>query len=251
MLTFSMTYKEMYESLADDGQKINFFVQKQLPRTIKEFQRGSKFPNCKYYEYTIPSTHNHYIVYFYVERSYLVNKPVVGCFFYIFDGNKRYVIKGTASPYKHTDNSEMILLRQLHVFTYHFFQRYNERFLKKNNLTANEIVSIFFARNQNLVPIEVNDKINKKTDCYGGNNIAFKIRDGLCFAKYSMQGDFHNNGDNEKDKVDAERFVYTTFVSSSEMSSLQNEEVRRQNAEVWDMFKKDIPQEGITLSFED
>lgn len=251
MLTLSMTYKEMYESLAEDGQKINFFIQKQLPRTIKEFRREMRFPNCKYYEYTIPSTRNHYIVYFYVEMSNMVDNPVVGSFLYIFDGNKRYVIKGTASPYRHTENSELILLRQLHVFTYHFFQRYSERFLKKNNLTANEIVSIYLARNRVPVPIEVNDKINKKTAGFDGGNIAFKIRDGLCFARRDMQGDFNTDGDYEKDKVYAARFTYTTFLSSFEMKNLQNEEVKKQNAEVWEMVRRDIPKEGITLSFED
>lgn len=227
MLTLSMTYKEMYESLAEDGQKINFFIQKQLPRTIKEFRREMRFPNCKYYEYTIPSTRNHYIVYFYVEMSNMVDNPVVDSFLYIFDGSKRYVIKEAVSPYRHTENSELILLRQLHVFTYHFFQRYSERFLKKNNLTANEIVSIYLARNRVPVPIEVNDKINKKTAGFDGGNIAFKIRDGVCFARRDMQGDFNTDGDYEKDKVYAARFTYTTFLSSFEMKNLQNEEVKK------------------------
>ncbi len=250
MITLSMTYKEMYDNLAEDKQKVDIFVERQLPRAIKAFKTEKKFPNCKCYEYTIPATNNHYIIYFYVEISNRVNNPIVGSFFYIFDGTKRFVLRWGASPYKHTENSELILLRQLHVYTYHFFQRYNERFLRKENLSANEIVSIFLARNQIPTPIEVNEKINRNVSNHGGNNYAFKIRDGFCFAKINMQGEFDCDGIREKDKVHAVCFVYTTFLSSSEINNLQNDEIEKQNKEAWNMFREDIPLGGITLTLE-
>ena len=243
-----MTYKEMYDNLASDKRKVDFCKEKNLSRAIKAFSTERKFPNSKWYEYTIPATKNHYIIYYYVETSSMVNNPIVGSFFYIFDDTKRFVIKWGASPYKHTDKSELMLLRQLHVYTSHFLQRYNERFLKKGNLSVNEIASTFLARNQIPTPIEVTEEINKNANAYGEHNYAFKIRDGFCFAQNDLQGEFDGNGIRENDKIDAACFVYTTFLSASEMSEFQEDAIKKQKDEAWKRLFDDFSQGDISLT---
>ncbi len=243
-----MTYKEKYDNLAEDKKKVDICKEKYLPRAIKAFTTERRFPNCKCYEYTIPATNNHYIIYYYAETSSMANKPIVGSFFYIFDDTKRFVVKWGASPYKHTDTSQLMLLRQLHVYTSHFLQRYNERFLKKSNLTANEIASTFLARNRVPTPIGVTEEINKNTDAHGDNNYAFKIRDGFCFAKYGMQGDIDSNGIRENDNVEAACFIYTTFLPMTEMSNLQQSAINKQNAEIWERFREDFSQGEVSLT---
>lgn len=240
----------MYDNLAKDKKKVDIFVEKQLPKAIKGFKDMRRFPNCICYEYTIPATRNQYVIYFYAESSNQANAPTIGFFFYIYDNTQRFVVKWGASPYKHTECGEMMLLRQLHVYTYHFLQRYNERYLKKDSISANEIASIFLARNLIATPIEVNKEINRNTGCYGKGNAAFKIRDGFCFAQRNIQGDFDPNGNREKDKVHAACFVYTTFLSSSEMSNLQEEAINVQNNEAWKRFREDFSQRKLALTLE-
>ena len=248
MVLLSMTYKEMYDNLASDKQKVDIFKNKQLPRVVKAFKTEGKFPNCKCYEYTVPATKNQYIVFFYAENHSMADNPIIGDFFYIFDNSQRFIVKWGASPYKHTDNNELLLLRQLHVYTYHFFQRYNERFLKKDSFVSNETAATFLARNRISTPIEVTTEINKNANNYEENNHAFKIRDGFCFAKFNLQGNFDNNGIRENDKIDAACFVYTTFLSPSDMSNIQKEAVNKQSAEAWNRLHKDFTQGSITLT---
>lgn len=42
MVTFSMTYKEMYDNLAADKKKVDFFIEKQKPRAIKALKQEKK-----------------------------------------------------------------------------------------------------------------------------------------------------------------------------------------------------------------
>lgn len=248
MITLSMTYKEMYDNLASDKHKVDICKNKLLPKAIRAFKEDMKFPRIKCYEYTIPSTSNHYIIFFYAENRTMADNPIIGDFFYIFDNSQRFVVRWVASPYKHTETSEIVLLRQLQVFTYHFFQRYNERFLKKDSLSSNEIAATFLARNMIFTPIEVNEEINRNTATHGENNYAFKIRDGFCFTKSAMQGEFDEYRMRENDIVDAACFVYTTFLSSSEMSDLQKDAIKKQSTEAWKRLYDDFAQGNITLT---
>ena len=71
-------YKEMYDHLAADKQKVDIKKEYLLPKAIKAFRIASRFPAWELYEYKIPATNNQYIIYFYAESRTRADKPDVG-----------------------------------------------------------------------------------------------------------------------------------------------------------------------------
>lgn len=53
-----------------------------------------KFPAWEIYDYTIPSTNNKYVIYFYAESRARADKPEIGSFTIAYNGNHRFIIHG-------------------------------------------------------------------------------------------------------------------------------------------------------------
>lgn len=253
MLLPTMTYKEMYDHLVIDKQKVDIKKEYLLPKAIKALKKAKKFPACEYFDYKIPATNNQYIIFFYAENDKQVEKPEVDSFCIVFANNKRYIIRWIAGGYKHTPESKIILLRQIHAYTSHFFQRYNERFLKKNNLSSNEIICRFFGRNKDIMPIKINEGINRNIEKYGENGMqGFRVRDGFCFTQTAIEGKFDSNGNREKDEVDAMLILYKTYMPESIMELTQQTAIEKVYYNTWDNFFNDLQKESergsITLT---
>ena len=125
MLLPTMTYKEMYDNLSKDLKKVKIREDYFLPKAIKEFKKERRFPAWRWYEYTVPASQNKYIIFFYVESRAFIEKPEIGNYCVVFDNkNNRFVIKWGACGYNHTKDGPLMLLRQIQVYTSHFFDRY-------------------------------------------------------------------------------------------------------------------------------
>lgn len=255
MLLSTMTYKEMYDHLSKDLNKIQIKKDCLFSKAIKEFKKAKRFPIYKWYEYTIPATQNKYIVFFYSESRKLIDKPYVGHFAVVFDRNKRFVIQLVAGGYKHTEDSPLILIRQVHVYSSHFFERYNERILKNKSLSANDIACIFLSRNQERMPIKMNSNINKHIEGYGESaKFGYRVRDGFCFAREAVQGTVSEDGDRHKDKIDAMMVMYTTFMNESDMDKSQISAINKEHIRIWLQHIQDIHKQAkdgvVTLTLE-
>lgn len=64
MLIPSMTFYEMYEELIADRAKLEYKRQQLTPKAIKSLRKANSFPAWEWFEYTIPSRHNSYILFF-------------------------------------------------------------------------------------------------------------------------------------------------------------------------------------------
>lgn len=64
MLIPSMTFYEMYEELAADYAKLKYKRQQLTPKAIKSLRKANSYPAWEWFEYTIPSRHNSYILFF-------------------------------------------------------------------------------------------------------------------------------------------------------------------------------------------
>ena len=184
MILPSMTYKEMYDHLAADKQKVDIKKEYLLPKAIKALRKATRFPAWELYEYRIPATDNLYVIYFYAGNRHGAEKPEVDSFFIIFNGKQRLVIKWGAGGYKHTPESSIMGIRRIDAYTGHFLERYNERILKDASLTSNEIAVRYLTRNDIAMPIEQNENINRNHERYGKTGqYAFRVKDGICFAQ--------------------------------------------------------------------
>lgn len=230
MILTSMTWKEMYDGLATDVQKVQIRMEKSYPKAVKVFKKSRTFPTWYIDEYKIPATNNQYIIFYYAGNASEVEKPQYTSFCFVFSDNQRYVIRGMKMAFKHSSKCKTIMLPQIHAYTSHFFQRYNERFLHKDNLSTNEIAGLFFIRNPFLMPIMLNEDVNKNYKEHGKHNDrGMRVPDGFCFTQTAIEGCKSEDGIREHDKVDAMLILYTTFMNEFDMSDTQRAAINKEH----------------------
>ena len=256
MLLPTMTYKEMYDNLSKDLKKVKIREDYFLPKAIKEFKKEKRFPAWRWYEYTVPASQNKYIIFFYVESRAFIEKPEIGNYCVVFDNkNNKFVIKWGACGYNHTKDGPLMLLRQIQVYTSHFFDRYKERRLKDLSLNANDVVCRYLSRNKEVMPIEMNNEINRHLDQYGaGAKYGFRVRDGFCFALLDLQVMQSKDGDCEKDKPQAMYVVYKTFMNETDMADTQLSAIDKSHYDAWLRYIQTLQKEStdgeITLTLD-
>lgn len=241
MLTTRMSCKEMFDNLVADKEKIDLKEKYLLSKAIKELKKKNSFPAHVKYEYKIPATRNNYIIFFYAANRHSVENPKVNHFCELFDdNNKRFILKWGVSPYSHCENSKPTLLRQIHAYTSHFFQRYKERFLKDESLMANDVACRYFSRNGNdYFPIDITTDINNNIEKYGMvGKKGFVVTDGFCCTNSCLEGTLSEN--RADDKVDAMLVIFTTFISKNEMSEKQYESIKKGKTELISKFLNDF-----------
>lgn len=234
MITPFMSFKEAYDHLAEDLEKVKYRRNYYLPKAIKDFHMARKFPVWKCYRYTVPQSNNTYVVYFYAENYSCIENPKEGSFLDYHMDNERYVVKWGASGYRHTNNSEFKALRILHFYSSHFLQRYNERFLKNDSLTSTDIACQYLSRNEIAMQIEIDKDINKNIEKYDeGAKTGFYVRDGFCFTNTQLEGLFGKDDNRENDRVDAMLIQYKTFVNESMLTEGQHNAIMKEYCERW------------------
>lgn len=255
MIIPSMTYKEMYDNLAADKYKVDIKKEYLRPKAVKAFKSASTFPAWAIFDYKIPATNNQYVIFFYAENRVAIDKPMCGSFCLLFDKYQRLILTWGASGYKHTPNRPMIGIRHINAYTSHFFQRYNERILKDNSLTYNEIACRYLSRNTDAMPIQMNEGINRNHKQYGDNGQqAFRVRDGICFTHSAIEGVMNEDGDREKDEIDSICVIHMTFMNESEMANGQRKAIENEHMQQWAKSFEDFMKESkdgiLTLRLE-
>lgn len=221
MLLVSMFPNEIYDAIVNDIRKIELRIDKFLPKTINKFKRIRTFPTWYVDDYVIPATKNEHVTFYYAGNPSEILRPHYTTFSIITNDNQRYVVRGVKMLYKRSPGSESVMLPQVHSYTSHFLQRYNERFLQQKNITANEIAGLFIIKNLRPFIIEINEDIKSNFEEYGEfNTHGVKVDGGFCFARTVLHID-----DNSIEKKETMLIIYTTFVSNDEMSNSQKEAI--------------------------
>lgn len=229
-----MSYKEIFDHLFKDLNKIKYRIDYYKPKAIKEFKKTTEFPAWIKYDYTNPSNNNHYVIFYYVKNWDEIHNPKASYFCTTFNNNQRLIIRTIVGGYKHTPNTPTKAIRTIHIFTSHFLERYRERFLKKPELTLNETACRFFSRNPYFMPIEINKEINKHISKYGeGAKKGYRVNDGICFTQSVLEGKFYGDDLQDKDRVDALVAVFTTFMVESDMQERQRFAILHEHWKKW------------------
>jgi len=245
MILPSMSWKEMFDAIGADVPKVNIRVDKIRPKAIKFFRKSTSFPVWYIDEYKIPATNNLHVIFFYAGNIREIEKPRYQSFCIVFSGNQRYVIRGARMGYKHTPNSDIYMLPQIHAYTSHFLQRYNERFLHNFNrelLSTNEIAGLFFVRNSGTcIPININEEVNRNYKKHGGHNDkGMRVKDGFCFTQTAIDGEESEDGIREHDRVDSMLILYTTFMNESDMSKTQISAINKEHLDIIRLCMEDL-----------
>lgn len=241
MIVETMTWKEMFDTISADCKKIEFRMEKMRPKAARTLQQKRVFPAWFIDEYTIPANKNKYILFYYAETTNDAGHPFCQCFSIVEFGKNRYILVPRESAYKHTPKSELIILPQLHVYTNHFLERYNERCLHFDKLTLKEIAGLFLVRNREITPIELNEQINKNYKDHGINNqFGIDVKDGFCFVLSACDIEESKDGIPEHDIAESMLVLYTTFISKYQLKKEQEDAIIQQELkmilEYYDQF---------------
>lgn len=210
MIVNNMNLHEVWENIAKELPKLEWKRDALFPKTANEFRRNYSCPVWKLYDYKSPMTHNPFVIYFYKEHPFA---KINGGFLFImfYKDNKRYVVKWADSEDPH-----------IIVLTSHFLQRYNERCLKRPELSANEVAVNYFCRNGAMQPVGVDERINKHIKEYGEYaGLGYMVHDGFCFM---LSAEEAIKGSDDTVKLS----LFTTFMPLSEMSDTQREAIYRE-----------------------
>ncbi len=205
MIVSNMNLHEVYKNLMEEKGKLEWKRDTLFPKAIKEIRRKKVFPAWVTYDYKLPSSNNQYIIYFLVEQPF--GRIIADFLFVLYDDNTRYIIKWTNTK-----------VPEIHVFTSHFLKRYKERFLGDEELTANDVAVRYFARNNVMKPMMIDERINKRIKKYGEYAAeGFLVRDGFCFKL---------SGEEKKEDGSVIRIsLFTTFMPTTDMSDTQREAI--------------------------
>lgn len=227
MIVTTMSFKEIFDSLNSEAEKVKYRLDAWVPRAKRSFQKIFDYPAWQSYEYTIPSTKNKHIMFYYAYSPFGFTSTTY-CIVLGSEPNTRYIIKCMKMGYKYPDG-RYIMLPQVHIYTSHFFKRYNERFLHNEKLSANEIAGIYFARNPKPTPLNMNENINTNYKQYGEfNEIGVRVNDGFCFTRTALDCE---KGVDPADKVLAMGLIYTTFMNELAMTESQRDAINREHIE--------------------
>jgi len=235
-----MSPSEMYKNLAADDAKIKIKRQQLEPKVIKKFKKTARFPVLELFEYTIPSSLNLYILYFYAENQQAVEKPVFDIYAVMFDQNERIIIKWGCSPYQHTPSDPYIFTPRVDLYSSHFFHRYKERISGNQKLSTNEVICMYFIRNPHALPMKLNEDIKRNYRKYGEfADYGMTVQDGICLLiRYVVVGYFDE--DAQKENVEAIGCVYGTFLNHGMLAVTQKDAIQKENIRYLNELFKEI-----------
>lgn len=215
----------MHNQLVSDAEKVQYMMSKRRSNATRVFRKAKSFPAWYVDEIEIPSSKNKYVLFYYASNMGEIEHPQYVHFCVVSDDNNRYVIKRMQIKHKASAESEALWLPQIHSYTSHFLQRYSERFLHNEKLSANEIAGMYFLRNPQPLLISINEEINRNFQKYGEfNDCGLVVNDGFCFAR---TGIFCEKDIDENKAADGMLIVYTTFLNVLDMSDTQRNAINK------------------------
>lgn len=236
-------YKDIYEFLESDKPKLDYQREKCLPQIRKEFMRDNIFPNYKYVSYS-PSSGNEYLIVYYAANLYQVDNPFVRYCALLWrddDRKYRYVITWLKGEYRHTPKQCFKITPIIYAITDHFFEQYQNRFLKDNNLTSDEVVCRFLMRNPVYTPIEINEKVNRNIKKKASNyDRGFSVNDGMCFTRYFMDVEDNDDDIDGNENIKALAFVFTTYYNPQDMPEEQKDAIEIEEDKSWELYCKKL-----------
>lgn len=226
MIVQSMPNIDIYNEMSRDEEKLDIKARSLEEKVLENFKKARKYPAWAGYEYTHQTSHNKYLISFYAESATAKLDIKFLAFVNDNEGNRIVIQKG-CWPITLKDSKDSIASRFIGYYSPHFFSRYRERIWGRKEMTYNELIGRFFARNQSAIPIKVDERVQRRYKDYGEfADIAFKVKDGMCFIKTWGEGDPESICSPEGDFITV--VEYYTLVPESMMSDIQNAAIEEQ-----------------------
>ena len=224
MIVPSMTNLEVYNELVADFPKLKIWAEKLMAKVVKEFRKVRKFPAWQYYDYIHQESKNKYLISFYAASAKASEKPEVDYFGVTSDNSGRIIMRWNTWLYRKEDSADFIGTRAISYYCGHFFSRYRERVWPNVEMSANELVCRYFTRNKKVVPIKLNEDIQRRYKEYGEfAQYGMQVTDGICFTRQGCEGNESTVCNRDSNFIAA--VWYFTIVSNSLLTEKQTEAI--------------------------
>lgn len=231
-----MSYREIYDALLADREKLQIKAKALIPKMIKQFKKDGKFPAWKWAEYTHQRSLNKFLIIYFVPSADQVDNPKVTWVAFMEEDRQRVVIEWGCWPYRRYGAMEVIMTRSISLFCPHFFKRYRERVLHNSNMPYNDLLCRYFSRNLSAIPLKLSEEIQRNYKQYGEYSYSFEQADGISFVQHAMEGDELTIGTPEDNTLGIT--LYYTIVTNAMMTEIQKNAVNRGGKEyVYNHYK--------------
>ena len=219
MIVPTMTYREIYDALSADIDKLQIKAKALMPKMIKQFKKEGQFPAWKWVEYTHQQSRNKFLIIYYVPSAVFADNPIVSKVAFLEEDKQRIVVQWGNWPYRKFGSVEVVMMRALSLYCPHFFQRYRERVWNNSNMPYNDLLCRYFSRNKSAIPLRLTENIQRNYKQYSEYSYSFQQTDGVCFVEHGIEGDELSIGTIEDNTVCIT--LYYTIVNNSMMPELQ------------------------------
>ena len=246
MIVPTMTNLEIYNQLEADLPKLKIRANTLMPKVVKQFRKTNLFPSWQCHEYTHQESKNKYLISFHVASARQINNPEVDYIGVTSDNSGRIIIKWGTWLYRKEGSNSFIGTRAISYYCGHFFGRYRERIWPNEGISSNELICRYFTRNRSIMPIKLNEEIQRRYKEYGQFAQGMQVEDGICFINQGCEGDETTIGERSCNFISA--VWYYTIVSKSMLTNrqinaitLEGEEFVRTN--IFEPFRKAFEKE--------
>lgn len=237
MILNEMNAREVYNEISRDLDKVRFKLKTEEAKARKAFAREYRFPKVYTSFYTVPATRNKYLLWYVASNSHdesYMNLSGYACLIPARGGSFGYGrIKLNGNP-----PDALFEKNILHVYDYHFVDRYRERILKSKDESIHRAAALMLARNPLCIVLDMKKEYNFRYKKYDGM-VALSIPEGLCFVNFGTPIiDGMPDEDEGKDELDRLHVImYNTILSRSMMKPDQREQ---EKIDVRDFFYEGV-----------
>ena len=243
-----MTNTEICDALFADRPKLQIQAKMHVSRIAKQFKKDNKFPAWKWEEYTHQGSHNRYLITYYAPTLDRADDPSVKYLAFLEEAHQKIVIECGHWPYRRYGTLNIQKIRAISYYCPHFFQRYRERVLNNKKISYNDLLCRYFWRNQVNIPIEMNEKIQRKYKEYGDiGAVSFQQPEGICFIQHWCEGDELSIGSDHEDYLAVVN--YLTIVTDSMMSDIQKEAIGEEGKKYMHNYLKRLMDDVLNTPF--
>ncbi|MCQ2975943.1 MAG: hypothetical protein MJ211_14175 [Bacteroidales bacterium] len=218
MITDSMNLIDIFNQILGEQKWISYWINKYLPKVTKLFSKQFQFPVYHYEKIKSNKTNNEYWILYTKENR---NSEIkYGLYLKHISENYLYIFEYGYTSEINEEKTKTIAVAGFNVYTGHFLSRYQERFLKKNNLSTEEILGEYKANNPYVVNLKLSNEILKDyKEKYGNFSRINRIKSGYCFVDSGIQEDDRPIEKYVTNKVSAD--IYNTFITDSMLTKTQ------------------------------
>lgn len=229
-----MTPVDIFNNILIDRPKINYWMNKNESKVSKLFRNQFQFPKFFIESYKHTTSEIEYILLYLQQnaQSKITNKLIATS---NLGKNKFFIDFGFGYDIDKT-NKKCIASAVLDIYNAHFFTRFRERYLKKDNIPINEILGAYFAKLTRLNLLEINDEIILDwKERYGKFSSVFYTNLGVCLGNSSICQP--PNLAFEKGKAnEVVVHEYKTFISFDMLTEKQKEAIKEEGLKYYDRY---------------